>query len=198
MVLMMDSFMRMPTTIKLCKVASVLAMLILGALSAGTTKANPLFFSNVSAFQNGNSTKVDLFSNPGTTIFGPQMTFSVDVTGTLGLGAVDTLRITYNEPGSPANIQNFQIPFDTVQPPFSLLFSVLSPGANFQGIPATLTVDLLNSSPDFIIPSGPNQGQTVDSYTYAFNVARPVPEPATLLALASGLAALGVRLRRRG
>jgi hypothetical protein len=192
--------MRMPTTIyMLRKVASVLAVLILGAFTAGITKAGPLSFSNVSVFQNGNSTKVDLFSNPGTTIFGPQITFSVDVTGTLGTGAVDTLRITYNEQGSPANIQSFQIPlFGTVQPPFTLLFSVLSPGANIQGIPATLTVDLLNSSPDFIIPSGPNQGQTVDSYTYAFNVARPVPEPATLLALASGLAALGVRLRRRG
>jgi hypothetical protein len=175
----------------------MLAVLTLGALTAGTTKANPLSFSNVSVFQN--STKVDLFSNPGAKIFGPQMNFSVDITGTLPAGAGDTLRITYNELGSPANVQEFQIPlFGTVQPPFTLLFSVLSAGANFQGIPATLTVDLLNSAPDFVIPSGPNQGQTVNSYTYSFNVARPVPEPATLFVLVSGLAALGVRLRRRG
>ena len=191
--------MRMRTTIHvdLRKIALMLAVLTLGALTAGTTKANPLSFSNVSVFQN--STKVDLFSNPGATVFGPQMSFSVDIAGSLPAGAGDTLRITYNELGSPANIQEFQIPlFGSVNPPFTLLFSVLSPGANFQGIPATLTVDLLNSAPDFVIPSGPNQGQAVNSYTYSFNVARPVPEPATLLALVSGLAALGVRLRRRG
>jgi hypothetical protein len=174
----------------------MLAVLTFGVLTAGTTKANPLSFSNVSVFQI--SSKVDLFSNPGAKIVGPQLSFSVDIAGVLPAGASDTLRITYNELGSPANIQDFQIPiFGTVQPPFTLFFSVLSPGANLQGIPATLTVDLLNSAPDFVIPSGPNQGQAVDSYTYAFNVARPVPEPATLLALVSGLAALGVRLRRR-
>jgi len=191
--------MRTRTTIHvdLRKVVLTLAVLTLGALTAGTTKANPLSFSNVSVFQN--STKVDLFSNPGATVFGPQLSFSVDIAGALPAGAGDTLRIIYNEPGSPANIQEFQIPlFGSVNPPFTLLFSILSPGANFQAIPATLTVDLLNSSPDFVLPSGPNQGQAVNSYTYSFNVARPVPEPATLLALVSGLAALGVRLRRRG
>jgi len=163
--------MRTRTTIHvdLRKVVLTLAVLTLGALTAGTTKANPLSFSNVSVFQN--STKVDLFSNPGATVFGPQLSFSVDIAGALPAGAGDTLRIIYNEPGSPANIQEFQIPlFGSVNPPFTLLFSILSPGANFQAIPATLTVDLLNSSPDFVLPSGPNQGQAVNSYTYSFNV----------------------------
>jgi len=160
--------------------------------------ADPLFFSNVTAFQNGDTTQVDLFSNPGTTLLGSNLTFSIDITGTLGMGAVDTLIITYNEMGSLPIVQSFQIPlFGTVQPPFTVIFSILSPGSTSQGLPATLTIDLLNSAPDFILPGGPNQGQTVNSYTYSFNVAQPVPEPATLVALCGGLAALGVRVRRR-
>ena len=192
--------MRIATKIQsaLYKTLIVTAVLILVGLSVQTAKADPLFFSNVTAFQNSDSTQVDLFSNPGTTLFGSNLTFSIDVTGTLGIGTVDTLMITYNEIGSPPIVQSFQIPlFGTVQPPFTVIFSVFSPGANFEGLPATLTIDLLNSSPDFVIPGGPNQGQTVNSYTYSFNVARPVPEPVTLVALASGLAALGLRLRRR-
>ena len=186
------------TPAKLHKTVLVIAVLLLIGLAEGTAKADPLFFSNVVAFQNNDSTQVDLFSNPGTTLFGLNLTFRVDVTGTLGVGAVDTIIITYNELGSQPIVQSFQVPlFGTVQPPFTLIFSVLSPGANLQGVPATLTIDLLNSSPDFVIPSGPNQGQIVNSYTFSFNVAQPVPEPVTLVTLASGLAALGIRLRRR-
>lgn len=167
-------------------------------LTGTTAKADPLVFSNVVAFQNNDTTQIDLFSNPGTTLFGPDLTFSVDITGLLQIGAGDTLTITYTELGSQPIVQSFQIPlFGSLQPPFTLVFSVLSPGANFQGVPATLTIDLLNSSPDFIIPGGPNQGQTVNSYTYSFNVAQPVPEPVTLMTLGGGLAALAVRLRRR-
>lgn len=186
------------TQIELRKTASVLAVLILIVLAAGTTKADPLFFSNVAAFQNGNSTKVDLFSNPGTTLLGSQLTFSADVTGTLGIGAVDVLKITYNEVGSLPIVQSFQIPvFGTIQPPFTLIFSILSPGANFQGVPATLTVDLLNSSPDFVIPGGPNQSQTVNSYTYAFNVAQPMPEPSAMFLLATGIAGVTASYHRK-
>lgn len=183
---------------KLQKTLLVLAVLMLVGLMERTVKADPLSFSNVTAFQNNDTTQVDLFSNPGTTLIGSNLTFSVNVTGMLGMGAFDTLIITYNEMGSSPIVQSFQIPlFGTVQPPFTLIFSIVSPGATFQGVPATLTLDLLNSTPDFVIPGGPNQGQTVNSYTYSFNVAEPVPEPVTLVALASGLAALGVRLRRR-
>ena len=159
--------------------------------------ADPLVFSNVTAFQNNDTTQVDLFHNPGTTLLGTNLTFSVDISGTLSMGAVDILRITYHELGSSPIVQEFQIPlFGTVNPPFTLIFSIVSPGSNPLGMPATLTVDLLNSAPDFLIPGGPLQGQTVDSYTYSFNV-QPVPEPATMLALASGFVALGLRTRRR-
>ena len=178
------------------------ALLFLGVLfllggAEGTAKADPLFFSNVTAFQNNDTVQVSLLSNPGTTLLGSTVTFSVDITGVLPVGGTDTLRITYTELGGAPVVQDFQIPlFGTVNPPFTLIFSVFSPGLNPQGVPATLTIDLLNSAPDFVIPSGPNQGQSVNSQTYTFNV-HPVPEPATLTVLFSGLVALGIRVRRR-
>jgi PEP-CTERM motif len=176
----------------------VLAVLALIGFAAETAKGDPLVFSNVTAFQNNNTLQVSLVSNPSVTLQGTNLTFSVDVAGTLSPGVVDTLRITYTEAGSTPIVQSFDIPlFGTVQPPFTLIFSVVSPGATPQGVAATLTLDLLLSSPDFIIPFGPNQGQAVDSFTYTFTVQQPVPEPATLFAFTSGLAALGVFRRRR-
>ena len=64
-------------------------------------------------------------------------------------------------------------------------------------VPTTLTIDLLRSAPDFVIPGGPQQGQSVDSYTYSFQTVAPVPEPSTLVLLASGAVGLATRLRRR-
>jgi hypothetical protein len=176
-----------------------LALIFLAFTVFGTGKAcaDPLFFSNVVALQNGGSTTVDLLSNPGVTLIGPQITFRVDVSGQLPSGGTDILQFTYLEAGSAPQVQQFPIPlFGTIQPPFSLLFTSNSPGATVLGLPATLTVDLLNSNPDFIIPGGPNQGQLVNSQTYSFNVAQPVPEPVTLLGLGTGLAVLGLRRRR--
>jgi len=112
----------------------------------------------------------------------------------LPVGGSDILRITYTELGSAPVVQEFQIPlFGSIQPPFSLIFSVFSPGSNPQGIPATLTIDLMNSAPDFVIPGG----QSVNSQTFSFNVAQPVPEPATLSLFFGGLLALGIKVRRR-
>ena len=176
--------------------AAVLVFLAF-SLFGSKASADPLFFSNVVALQNGGSSTIDLFSNPGVTLLGPQVTFRVDVSGTLPLGGSDILQITSIEAGSAPVVQQFAIPlFGTIPPPFSLLFTVNSSKATVQGVPFTLTVDLLNSNPDFVIPGGPNQGQSQNSHTYAFNIAQPVPEPVTLLGLATGLTALG--LRRRG
>jgi len=186
------------SNMKLHKALFVLAVFGLLGLTERTAKADPLLFGNVTAFQNNDTTQVDLFSNPGTTLIGTTLTFSVDITGILGMGATDTLQITYTQLGYSPIVQSFQIPlFGTVQPPFTLIFSIVSPGSTPQGVPATLTLDLLNSDPDFVIPGGRNQGQTNNSYTYSFTVAQPVPEPGTVLALVSGLAALGIRVRRR-
>jgi hypothetical protein len=160
-------------------------------------KADPLLFSNVVALQNGGTTSVDLFSNPGTTLLGPQISFLVDITGTLPAGVTNTLLVSYSEAGGVPIIQSFDIPiFGTVQPPFTLLFSITSPGASFNGILATLTLDILGSSPDFVIPSGPGAGQTVNSFTYSFIVTKPIPEPAALILLGTGLVGFIGRLRR--
>src|SRR5262249_13653600 len=110
----------------------------------------------------------------------------------------DILRITYTEAGSGPQVQQFAIPlFGTVPPPFSLVFTFNSPGATFQGVSGNLMLDLLNSSPDFVIPGGPNAGQSVNSYTYNFNVPQPVPEPAGIIALAPTLLPL-IAWRTRG
>jgi PEP-CTERM motif len=153
-----------------------------------TLKADPLSFSNVVALQNGGFTLVDLFANPAVSLVGPQITFRVDLTGDLPASGNDILRITYTEAGQAPVVQEFQIPiFQGVSLPYSQLFSINSPGASFQGVAATLTVDIVNTNPDFIIPGGPNAGQHVDSFSFAFNVTEPVPEPSSLLLLGSGM-----------
>jgi len=170
-----------------------MALIAVGMVYSSTAQGDPLFFSNVVALQNNGSTSVDLFSNPGVTLYGPQITFTVDITGTLPPGGVDKLLVTYVEAGSPPIFYNFDIPFGGFGPPFSILFTIVSPGANFQGIAGSLTLDLMNSSGDFVIPGG----QSVNSYTYNFKVAQPVPEPASLTFAAISVAGLVARLRRR-
>ncbi len=174
-------------------------LMILGFAVTPAAKADPLFFSNTVALQNSGSTRVDLFSNPGVTIYGPRMSFLVDITGTLPFGVTNMLQVTYAEAGSAAIVQSFLIPaFGTVPPPFTQLFTITSPGANFQGIPATLTLDIIGSVGDFVIPSGPNAGSRLDSFTYTFNV-QTVPEPATMILLGTGLAGIAAKMgRRRG
>ena len=176
------------------KILMFLGVLLVLGLTEHAATADPLFFSNVNAFQVNDTVQVSLSSNPGVTLYGSNLTFSVDITGVLPVGSSDILRITYTELGSAPVVQEFQIPlFGSVQPPFSLIFSVFSPGSNPQGIPATLTIDLMNSAPDFVMPGG----QSVNSQTFSFNVAQPVPEPATLSLFFGGLLALGIKVRRR-
>lgn len=174
-----------------------LFLLLVGMAYSSTAKADPLRFSNVVALQNNGSTTVDLFSNPGVTLYGPQISFLVDVTGTLPAGGFDQLVITFTEAGSPPILFTFDIPFGDVPPPLTFLFTITSPGANFQGVPGVLTVNLLNSTNDFVIPAGPGAGQGVDSYSFTFNSAQPVPEPASLTLASVGLASLIARARKR-
>jgi len=174
-----------------------LFLVLVGMLYPSAAKADPLHFSNVVALQNGGSTSVDLFSNPGVTLFGPQINFMVDITGTLPPGGFDQLLVTFTEAGSPPVSFTFDIPFGDVGPPLTFLFTITSPGANFQGVPGVLTLDLLNSTNDFVIPAGQNAGQGMNSYSFTFNSAQPVPEPASLTLASIGLVGLIARARKR-
>jgi hypothetical protein len=169
-----------------------------GVIAGPNAKADPLTFSNVVALQNNSATRVDLFSNPGTTLLGPKISFLVQLNGILPVGASNSLLVTYLEAGSAPITQTFQIPdFSAFPSPFSVLFTFTSPGATYQGTAASLTVDIIGSAPDFVIPSGPQAGQRVDSFTYNFVVAQPVPEPGTMVMLVTGVAGLWGSVRRR-
>ncbi len=168
------------------------------AVFSSEASADPLFFSNVRALQNSGLTSVDLNANPNATLFGSQINFLVDISGVLPQNGIDILSITYTEQGSASVTQTFQIPlFGSVNPPFSLQFAINPTNPSALGTPATLTIDLLNSAPDFVTPGG----QQVNSRTYAFNVASPVPEPSSLVLFASaavaGLGGLRRKLRKR-
>lgn len=175
-----------------------LALVMFGFSAGSEAKADSLTFSNVVALQNDGNTRVDLFSNPGVTLLGPSVTFLVDINGDIPLGGSDTLQITYQEQGSAPITQTFQIPaFGSIPPPFTQLFTFTSPGATFSGVGASLTVDILKTSPDFVIPDGPNGGQRTNSYTYNFSVAQPTPEPTTIVLFGSALTGLAAVVRRR-
>ena len=183
--------MQLPKTFRLLLTLSILL------LAAETLQADPLRFSNVVGLQNGGSTRVDLFSHPGTVLTGPNISFLIDITGNLPAAGTDSLQVTFGELGRAPIVRTYQLPlFGSIPPPFTQLVTFFSETASIQGAEAWLKLDFLNTNPDFVIPGGPGAGSVVDSYTYHFRVSSPVPEPASLLLVITGLSGLAVRFRR--
>jgi hypothetical protein len=175
------------------KIRILLLAIILGA-AATVSHADPLTFSNVNVLQNGGNTSINLASNSGVTLTGSQLTFTIDVAGNLPPGGTDTLSVTFQDSQGGFVIQQIGIPvFGSVNPPFTLFVTINVPTLSFSPIPATLTVDLLNSNPDFVIPA---TQMPSNSATFSFNVVQPVPEPATLTMLAGGISAFMFRYRK--
>lgn len=149
--------------------------------AAPSANADPLTFGNVLALQDNGLTTINLSANPGVILFGPQISFLVDITGTITPGSDPVLQISYTEGLSPAIVQTFPIPlFAGIEPPYTQLFTITSPGATFAGTPATLTISI----------SGAN------SQTFTFLVAEPIPEPASIILLSLGGLGLWSKIRR--
>jgi len=180
-------------TIRLPLAATLLALFL-----TATANADPLSFSNAVALQGDGSTRVDLFSNPGTILFGSQLNFLVDISGDLPSTGPDILQLTFTAAGQAPQVLTFRVPlFDSVPPPYSQLFSFTLQNLGTGPLDATLRIDILGTTSDFVIPGGPGAGSRVDLYTYSFRVAQPVPEPATLVFAGLGLAGLLARSRRQ-
>jgi hypothetical protein len=181
------------TFISIVKIRILLfLLLVIGA--ASVTQADPLTFRNVNALQNSGNTSVSLLSNSGATLTGSQLTFTIDIVGSLPAGGTDMLSITYHDSQGGNVVQQFSIPlFGTFNPPVTVFVTINIPTFSYVAIPATLSVDLLNSNPDFIHPA---TQMGFNSFTYHFNVVQPVPEPATLTLLLGGVATLWIRRQR--
>jgi hypothetical protein len=165
---------------------------------ASPAVADPLRFANVRIADS--TGLVGLFENPGRVFTldsneNNVLTFFIDLTGTLEPNQTDILRLTYRAADGDVLVQEFGVPiFGTVPPPLTNVTGRIFP-TTYTPLPFELTVDLVNSAPDFLIPSGVSAGTAVDSYTYSFSTVSPVPEPGTWLLLGSGLTLL-LRLRR--
>jgi PEP-CTERM motif-containing protein len=193
------------------KLSMMLVFLTCGLLCAASAKADPLTFSNAALNINGVTPMggIDLFSNPNlviTTKPDGVVVIQVRVSGDSGLS--DTLRITVTDQNGNVLLGTFDQAFTlagvdqvkgiTLAPsnPLNEPGVILYP-QSFQGTTILLTVDLLNTSPDFVLPSGPNAGQLVNSFTYTFTLVEPVPEPASLVLVTTGLVGVATRLYRR-
>ena len=169
------------------KIKITIATVVLALASVISARADTVSFVNVVALQNAGFTRVDLSSTPNVILFGPQVSFLVDIVGATPSAGIHTLRLTFNE-GGGVRTENLRVPlFDGLPPDYSQQFSFNSQNPSFLGTPVLLTIDLLNDSSGAILQTG----------TYSFTVASPVPEPTTVSLLVLGLLGLAAKKRRR-
>ena len=182
-----------------CGVLAVLALLTMTGViaTASEVRADPLTFTGAYFLLDSRGapeSRLDLFSNPGAVLEARtyddtlplSFVFGANVNHAGGESFSDTIRFTYQEEGFAPLV--YSQAFTTGTSPIRLGFSALFEPLSRSGGPVatTLKVELLNSSPDFVFPGGPNQGQVSDSYTYSFFTVSPTPEPSTLLLMGTG------------
>jgi hypothetical protein len=171
------------------KICKYFGLVFLPLLFVSIASANSVSLGHVDALQNNGLSKVDLFTSPGVTL-GPtsphapfQLSLLVPFSGTVPGGSGNTLVIAALMVGSTFT-QSFAIPAGTY-PNFSEFVTFTFPGGLFHAVPVNLSVQLFSDN-----------GRLLESSNYSFKFAEPVPEPATLVLVGSGILASFIRRRR--
>lgn len=173
------------------KTSKYFGLIFLLLLLVSVASANSVSLGHVDALQNNGLTKVDLFTSPGVTLgptsphapFQTQLSLLVPFSGTVPGGSGNTLVIAAIMVGSTFT-QSFAIPAGTYSN-FSQFVTFTFPGGLFHAVPVNLSVQLFSDN-----------GRLLESSSYSFKFAEPVPEPATLLLVGSGVLATFIRRRR--
>jgi len=183
--------MRLPTVgLRILKLAIFLSIVV-----TGQAYADPIRVITVEALEpagNGQITSIDLATNSGVILRGSQVSFGSELRSVVTFAAVLAGR------QSGVLSETFDIPDDWARP-FSNLTQtgsitgadVIVFGLDFPLLYHPVPVGLTLSVPG--VPGGGVEGP----HQFTFSVVQPTPEPATLVLLGTGTAAVLLR-RRRG